>query len=84
MKNGYIQSKGKGNDSDKESRVTCFSDTFRKAEGYARSNYDLYSEKAAYVVVVPKPPWVEEDEHGELISKQPVPFDVGLVIPIPR
>jgi len=84
-KHGYIQSKGKGNDDDKEDRETCFSTTFRQAEGYARSNYDLYGETAAYVIVVPRPPWVEEDEHGELIARRPVPVhNVTALFPIPK
>lgn len=81
---GVIQSKGKGNDDDKEARETCFTNLFEQAQGYAVSQYSLYDEKAAYVIALPKPPWIEEDEHGELVSKQPVPFGVGVIVPIPN
>lgn len=81
---GYVETKGKGNDGDKGKRETCFSNLFRQAEGYAVSNYTLYGETAAYVIALPKPIWIREDEHGELVSDQPVPFHVGTVIPIPN
>jgi hypothetical protein len=83
-KHGYIMSKGKGNDEDKEDRETCFSNLFRQAEGYARSNYDLYGEEAAYVIVLPKLPSVTEDEHGELIARGKVPANLMTVIPVPK
>lgn len=83
-KNGYIQSKGKGNDEDKENAETCFSNLYSQAAGYARSNYDLYNEKHAYVVAVPKPSNIEEDEHGELIARGRVPFKGAMIIPIPN
>lgn len=81
---GYVQTKGKGNDDDKEAQETCFTNLFEQALGYAISQYDLYDETAAYVIALPKPPWIEEDEHGELVSRQPVPFGVGVIVPIPN
>lgn len=83
--NGHIQTKGKGNDEDKD-RATCFSNLYRQAVGYARSNYDLYNEKRAYVVALPKVniPWIEEDETGELISREPVMINGMQIIAIPK
>lgn len=78
---GYVQSKGKGNDEDK-GVDTCFTNLYQQAEGYAVSNYTLYAEKMAYVIVLPKPTWIAEDEHGELVSDRPVPANDMVVIPI--
>lgn len=81
--NGYIQSKGKGNDADKD-HITCFSHLYSQAEGYARSNYDLYKEPSAFIIVYPKPHNVEEDEHGEIIIRGKVPITASMrIIPIP-
>lgn len=77
----FVQSKGKGNDDDKGTH-TCFSNRFQQAMGYARSQYDLYGESQAYVLVLPRPPWVEEDEHGELVANQPVPAHLAAFIPV--
>jgi hypothetical protein len=82
-KTGYVQSKGKGNDDDKGTH-TCFSNRFQQAEGYARSQYDLYDQPSAYVMVLPKPPWVTEDEHGELVAHAPVPATFAVYMPIGR
>jgi hypothetical protein len=79
---GYIQTKGKGNDADQGKTVTCFTPLFTQAEGYARSQYTLYGEKAAYVLALPKPPWVTENELGELESAHPVPFQLGVIYQI--
>ena len=71
QKNGYIQTKGKGNDDDQEKRVTCFTYLFSQAEGYARSNYDLYNEVQAYVLAVE---WSgTESELGEIEVRGKVP-----------
>jgi hypothetical protein len=72
---GYIQSKGKGNDEDQQDIVTCFSQLYSQAEGYARSNYDLYNEKQAYVLAVELPPGAIENELGELEVKGPISID---------
>lgn len=82
LKHKHVQTKGKGNDEDKNG-ATCFSNLYRQAVGYAKSNYDLYNEKQAYVVALPKAN-VVEDEHGELIARQPVPIDGIRIIPIPK
>jgi len=82
-KNGYIQTKGKGNDEDKD-KATCFSNLYRQAVGYALSNYALYDEPNAYVIALPKYPFVKEDETGELVSHHPVPTYDMKVIPIPK
>jgi len=84
LRHGFIQSKGKGNDDDKGNKDTCFTCLYQQAEGYALWNYIEYNEPAAYVIIVPRPPWVYEDEHGELISDRPVPFDFGSVVYIPH
>lgn len=77
--NNYIQSKGKGNDDDKE-RETCFSNLYSQAEGYARSNFDLYKEPHAYVIAVPKYRDAPEDEHGEIVVKGKIPVTPGMFI----
>jgi hypothetical protein len=82
IKHGYIQTKGKGNDEDKDVK-TCFTNLYSQAAGYARSNYDLYKEPQAYVLAVPK---IEgfEDETGEIAIPYQVPFKGSVVIPIPK
>lgn len=82
-KHGYVQTKGKGNDEDKD-KATCFSNLYRQAVGYALSNYDLYDEKQAYVIALPKYSFVKEDETGELVSQYPVPSYDMKIIPIPK
>ena len=83
-KNGYIESEGKGNDADKES-VTCFSNLYRQAYGYAVSNYTLYNETRAYILAVPKPENVEEDEHGELCVRGRLALPASMaLIPVPK
>jgi GNAT superfamily N-acetyltransferase len=62
---GYIASKGKGNDADQES-TTCFSQLYSQAEGYARSQYDLYNETQGYVLALEKPLTATENELGEV------------------
>jgi hypothetical protein len=84
QKTGFIQSKGKGNDEDKDTD-TCFSNLYSQAEGYARSNYDLYNEHQAFVLVVHNQGDADEDEHGEMIAHKPVPKDRILeIVPIPK
>jgi hypothetical protein len=82
MKHKHVMTKGKGNDDDKD-RDTCFSNLYSQAVGYAKSNYDLYNEKQAYVIALPKS-HVVEDETGELVAKQPVPIEGIRIIPIPK
>ena len=82
-KNGYIQTKGKGNDEDQENIVTCFSNIFSQAEGYARSNYDLYHEKQAYVLAVVYRGTENELGEIEVRGKTPASDIVG-IIPVPK
>lgn len=79
IESGVVQSKGKGNDDDKGC-CTCFTNRYQQAEGYARSQYDLYGESAGYVVILPKPDWVMEDEHGELVADFPVPAQLATFV----
>jgi len=80
---GYIASKGKGNDSDQQQAVTCFSQLFSQAEGYAISNYTLYGEKQAYVLVVTPPINAVENELGETEVPGTVPESaIVAIIPI--
>jgi hypothetical protein len=84
QKTGFIQSKGKGNDEDKGTE-TCFSNLYSQAEGYARSNYDLYNERQAFVLIVRNLGYAQEDEHGEMIASIPVPKDeIMEVVFIPK
>ncbi len=82
-KNGYIESKGKGNDADKNNSYTCFSTLYSQAVGYARSNYDLYNEKQAFVIALPKPEELNVVD-GEIVMKGRIQADSMIVIPIPR
>jgi hypothetical protein len=80
---GYIQTKGKGNDEDQENTATCFSELFSQAEGYARTNYDLYNEPHAYVIAVKRPANAEENELGEIEVKGKTPIgSIMAVFPI--
>jgi len=83
QKSGYIQTKGKGNDADQENVVTCFSTLFSQAEGYARSNYDLYNETMAYVLVVEYRGVENELGEIEVLEKTPASSIFG-VIPVPK
>lgn len=77
LKNGYIKSKGKGNDEDQKLEgETCYSALYSQAEGYARSNYDLYNEKSAYVLTIRRPEhMLGENELGELVTTYAIPKD---------
>lgn len=83
QKHGYIQSKGKGNNADQTNQFTCFSTRYGQAEGYARTNYDLYNEKQAFVIALPKPEWMKETD-GEVAIRGQVSTEGMQVIPVPQ
>jgi hypothetical protein len=82
-KNGFVESKGKGNDADKNNSYTCFSTLYSQAQGYARSNYDLYNESQAYVIALPKPDHIRAVD-GEIVVKGKTSSEGMLVIPIAK
>lgn len=78
----YIASNGKGNDADQEA-TTCFSQLYSQAEGYARSNYDLYNEQQAYVIAVMPPITALENQLGEIEVVGKIPSsNIVAVLPI--